>query len=401
MDPHSTSRAQGAPGAGKPFGPYVLVEKLTEGSMAEVFLAKRKGPSGAIHDVVIKRMLPHLSDIPDFVAMFVDEARLAARFSHPSVIHIIELGQEDGCYYICMEYVPGEDFSNVLRTAARARQFVPFQVCAQVILDAALGLHYAHEFRDDDGTPLNVVHRDISPSNLYVTYDGQVKVLDFGIAKANQRLSAATQVGVVKGKYMYMAPEQARGEPVDRRADIFSLGVSLYEAVTLTRPFARKSDLAVVNAVLKNDVAEPKTLRPDLPEALEQIIHKAMAPKLSERYVTAAQMAEDLTAFLGPVAPFSRTLVASYLSGLLGDERKNRRTYVAAPSSGPPAVQAKQEAPAKAREQAEEPAPTIIDEAEVTENDGRVSPRGARTWALGAAVALAGAALLWALLWRH
>ncbi|HVE81658.1 MAG TPA: serine/threonine-protein kinase, partial [Myxococcales bacterium] len=296
--------------------------------MAEIFLAKLVGAEGFERDVVIKRMLKHLSAVNDFVNMFLDEAKLAARLVHPNVIQINELGLADGCYFICMEYLPGEDFSTVIRTAGRKREYVPLAVVARVMADAAHGLAYAHDFTDSAGKPLGIVHRDISPSNIYVTYQGQVKVLDFGIAKAESRLTNTT-AGVVKGKYMYMAPEQARGVPVDKRADVFSLGVSLYEAVTHYRPFSRENDLAILNAVLKCDFKPPRELRKDLPAELEQIILKAMGGKPEERYPSALAMAQDLERFISSVSTSSgSTHVGTYLRSLFGDERVSLRTRI-------------------------------------------------------------------------
>ncbi|HYV47036.1 MAG TPA: protein kinase [Myxococcaceae bacterium] len=312
----------------KQFGKYFLVRKLAEGGMAEIFLAKLVGAEGFERDVVIKRMLKHLSAVNDFVNMFLDEAKLAARLVHPNVIQINELGLADGCYFICMEYLPGEDFSTVIRTAGRKREYVPLTVVARVMADAAHGLSYAHEFTDSSGKPLGIVHRDISPSNIYVTYQGQVKVLDFGIAKAESRLTNTT-AGVVKGKYMYMAPEQARGVPVDRRADVFSLGVSLYEAVTHYRPFSRENDLAILNAVLKCDFKPPRELRKDLPAELETIILKAMSAKPDDRYSSASAMAQDLERFIGSVSTASgATQAGTYLRSLFGEERVAHRTRI-------------------------------------------------------------------------
>ena len=382
------------------YGPYFLIQKLAEGGMAEIFLAKRKDPGGAELNVVIKRMLPHLSELPDFVAMFLDEARLAARLEHENIIRIMELGQEEGCYYICMEFIAGEDFSTVLRTAAKQRQHVPLHVCCQVILDAAAGLHFAHEFKAEDGTPLNVVHRDVSPSNIYVGYDGHVKVLDFGIAKAESRMSPQTVVGIVKGKYMYMAPEQARGEVVDRRADLFALGVSLYEALTLTRPFARDSDLAIINAVIKNEFPPPSSLRPEIPGALERIVLRAMAGDLKQRYATAGEMVMDLTAFLGSMAPLSRTLVASYLGGLFGEERKLSKTHVPPlavllePSEGPTAAAEPPPAGVLASR-----VPTSTPESSLEESLPSVSAAGERGWSRRHLGIVAGVALLAGAVW--
>ncbi|MCY1016053.1 protein kinase domain-containing protein [Pyxidicoccus sp. MSG2] len=331
MTPTQTPRPvpeEAAPPLLRPYGQYVLVRKLAEGGMAEIFLAKLLGADNFERNVVIKRMLPHLSNIPDFVEMFRDEARLAAKLSHPNIVQIQELGFTEGCYYICMEYLAGEDFSTTLRLAGRRRQYVPFPVVLRVLIDAAHGLHYAHEFCAESGQPLNIVHRDISPSNLYLTYQGQVKVLDFGIAKAESRL-VNTRTGVVKGKYMYMAPEQAQGKEVDRRADVFALGVSLYEALTHVRPFSRENDLAVLNALLHGEFKRPRELRPDLPEELEAIILKAMAFKAEDRYPTAEAFAEALEAFLGENLSASGTSqLGAFLRGHFGEERFTERTRI-------------------------------------------------------------------------
>ncbi|MFY2559908.1 serine/threonine-protein kinase, partial [Corallococcus terminator] len=309
----------------RPYGPYVLVRKLAEGGMAEIFLAKLLGADGFERNVVIKRMLPHLSSIPDFVEMFRDEARLAAKLAHPNIVQIQELGFTEGCYYICMEYLAGEDFSTTLRLAGRRRQYLPFPIVLRVLIDSARGLHYAHEFANEMGQPQNVVHRDVSPSNLYLTYQGQVKVLDFGIAKAESRL-ANTRTGVVKGKYMYMAPEQAKGGEVDRRADIFALGVSLFEALTHVRPFSRENDLAVLNALLHNEFKRPRELRPDLPVELEAIVLKAMAQFPEDRHPTAEAFAEDLEAFLGAHLSSAGTpQLGAFLRSHFGDERFTER----------------------------------------------------------------------------
>ncbi|NOK38421.1 serine/threonine protein kinase [Corallococcus exercitus] len=311
------------------YGQYVLVRKLAEGGMAEIFLAKLLGADGFERNVVLKRMLPTLSAIPDFVEMFRDEARLAAKLSHPHIVQIHELGFTEGCYYICMEYLAGEDFSTTLRLAGRRRQYVPLPVVVRVLIDAARGLHFAHTFTNEQGQPLHVVHRDVSPSNLYVTYQGQVKVLDFGIAKAESRL-VQTRTGVVKGKYIYMAPEQAQGKEVDHRADVFSLGVSLYEAVTHVRPFSRENDLAVLNALLQCDFEKPRALRADLPAGLEAIILKAMAFKPEDRYATAEDFAVALEAFATELqgGAAGAPALGTFLRQHFGEERVTEKTRI-------------------------------------------------------------------------
>ena len=325
--------SQGLLDSPKPFGKYYLIRKLAEGGMAEIFLAKQIGAEGFERNVVIKRMLSNLSSLPDFVGMFLDEARLAARLNHQNIVQINDLGLADDFYYICMEYLPGEDFSTVLRVASSKREYVPLHLCLRIVADAAHGLHFAHEFTDETGRPLNVVHRDISPANVYVTYQGQVKLLDFGIAKAESRITNTTS-GVVKGKYIYMAPEQARSGTVDRRADVYALGVSLYESVTNVRPFARENDLAILNAVLKGDFQPPRKLRPDLPVEIEAIILKAMDTHLETRYQNAGQFAADIEKFLlGSTSISGGVHVGNYIRLIAGDARVAWRTRIPTLSS--------------------------------------------------------------------
>jgi serine/threonine protein kinase len=312
----------------RPYGKYFLVRKLAEGGMAEIFLAKQVGVEGFERNVVIKRMLQHLSAVPDFVSMFLDEARLATRLEHPNIVQINDLGQADGCYYIAMEYLAGEDFSTIVRTAARRREYVPIIMTAKVIAEAARGLHFAHTFHDSKGKPLNIVHRDISPSNIFVTYTGQVKVLDFGIAKAESRVTNTT-AGVVKGKYQYMSPEQAGSHPIDGRSDIFSLGVSLYEALTNTRPFARDTDLAVLNAVLKGDFKPLKLLRPDIHPEMETIVQKAMSIHVADRYQTAEELALALEQFLQAMSSAGGSSgLANFMVQFFGNERVQSKTRI-------------------------------------------------------------------------
>ena len=305
----------------KAYGKYFLIKKLAEGGMAEIFLAKQLGVEGFEKNVVIKRMLPHLSAASDFVSMFLDEARLAASLTHSNIVQISDLGLSDGCYYICMEYLAGEDLATVLRTAKRRGEPAPVNITLRVLTEAAIGLHFAHEAVDPKGEPMRLVHRDISPSNIFVTYGGQVKVLDFGIAKAESRVTS-TGAGVVKGKYQYMSPEQARGDSIDRRSDIFSLGVSLYEALTGVRPFARDTDLAVLKAVLGGEYQPVRSLRPDLPLEVEQIVTKAMAQEAEYRYPTALAFAQDIERFVGATTSASGgQALTQFMTGFFGSER--------------------------------------------------------------------------------
>jgi serine/threonine protein kinase len=206
------------------FGNYVLIRKLAEGGMAEIFLAKQIGAEGFERDVVIKCMLDHFTQHREFVSMFLDEARLAARLHHPNIVQITDLGVAENRYFICMEYLAGEDLDAVIAAAHYKSQAVPIPIAARIILSTLEGLEFAHGYQEQ-GQRVELVHRDISPSNIFVTYQGTVKVLDFGIAKASSRMTQ-TQPGLLKGKWGYMSPEQARGEPIDSRSDLFSLGVT-------------------------------------------------------------------------------------------------------------------------------------------------------------------------------
>ncbi|MDP3234827.1 MAG: protein kinase [Myxococcales bacterium] len=322
------SRAAPGPVPIRSYGKYYLISKLAEGGMAEIFLAKQVGVEGFEKNIVVKRMLSHLSTANDFVAMFLDEARLASRLSHPNVVQVLDLGFEEGCYFIAMEYLAGEDFSTVIRSAAKQRTFVPLNIALKVLADAAQGLHYAHDFTDSKGQPLNVVHRDVSPSNIFVTYSGQVKMLDFGIAKAESRVTNTT-AGVVKGKYQYMAPEQAQSLPVDRRADVYSLGVCMYEALCNARPFARDTDLAILNAVLKNEYRPPRQLRPDLPIELEQIIVKALSREADDRFQTAGEFAAAIENYLrASTSVTSGAALTTYMTSFFGQERVSAKTRI-------------------------------------------------------------------------
>ena len=329
MKPSPDSAPPGGPDSGPwPYGPFVLVRKLAEGGMAEVFLALRREADGTERAVVIKRMLASLAGQGDFVAMFRDEARLAAQLVHPHLVRVREMGCIESRDYLCMDFLPGEDFSTLVRRASQRGEYVPVPLVLRVLADAARGLHHAHELREASGQPLHIVHRDVSPANLYVTYTGQVKVLDFGIAKATS-LRTRTRPGLVKGKFLYMAPEQARGEEVDRRADVFSLGVSLYEALTHVRPFARDEEGAVLQALLRGEHAPPRSLRPELSPELEAVVLQAMANAPARRYATAALFADALERLLArePSVPAPADLGA-YLRTSLGEAHCRERSRV-------------------------------------------------------------------------
>ncbi|APR80286.1 serine/threonine protein kinase [Minicystis rosea] len=281
-------------------GKYQLIAELGHGGMAQVFLARASGPAGFNKLIVIKQIRPQFAEDPDFLSMFLDEARLAARLNHPNVVQTNEVGAEDGRYFISMEYLEGQPLNRVLSRLGPKSEGDKLTLQQQLLIlaDTLAGLHHAHELLDFDGTPLAVVHRDMSPHNVFVTYAGQVKIVDFGIAKALSS-SSETRTGVLKGKIGYMAPEQAMGEKVDRRADIFSCGMILWEMLTGRRMFKGVPDVAALQRIVSGDLPPVKSVVPDVPERLEQICSKALAQNRDLRYATAADMATDLEDAIG------------------------------------------------------------------------------------------------------
>ncbi len=281
---------------GVSLGKYRLIAELGHGGMAEVFLAVVRGPAGFNKLMVIKQIRPQLAEDPEFLGMFLDEARLAARLSHPNVVQTNEVGHEVGRYFIAMEYLEGQPLNRVLHRFQR-NGGLPLALHLRVISEVLSGLHHAHEIADYDGTPLGVVHRDVTPHNIFVTYDGQVKVVDFGIAKALNS-SSETRTGVLKGKVAYMAPEQARGERVDRRADLFSVGILLWEAATGKRMWKGVPDIAILQRLLNGDIPTPRSVSPDVNEVLEAIVLKCLATDRDGRYETAIDLQADIDAYL-------------------------------------------------------------------------------------------------------
>ncbi len=286
--------------ANNSLGKYRLLAELGHGGMAEVFLSVVRGPAGFNKLVVIKQIRPQLAEDPEFLNMFLDEARLAARLSHPNVVQTNEVGQEQNRYFIAMEYLEGQPLNRVIHRLARTGG-LPLVMHLRILIDVLGGLHHAHDLADFDGTPLNVVHRDVTPHNVFVTYDGVVKVVDFGIAKA-MNSSAETRTGVLKGKVAYMAPEQARGERVDRRADVFSVGIMLWEAATGKRLWKGIPDITILQRLLASDIPSVRSVKHDVDPRLEAIVQKAMAQDREQRFETAADMQsalEDLVRDMG------------------------------------------------------------------------------------------------------
>jgi serine/threonine-protein kinase len=270
--------------------------------MAEIVLGRMLGPSGFQRPVVIKRILPHLAREQSFVEMFLDEARIVAGIRHPNVVNVHELGHEEGELFLVMEYLEGESAAGLGRRLRVNSETLSHALSAYVVAEAAAGLHAAHELTDNEGNKQNVVHRDVSPQNVFVTYDGQVKVLDFGIATAADRITK-TEAGQFKGKFEYSSPEQCRGLPLDRRSDVFALGILLYELSTGTRLFKRAGQLDTLRAICEQPVIPPSESAHGYPEALSAILMKALAKKPKDRYATALEMRRDLLAALRTIHP--------------------------------------------------------------------------------------------------
>ncbi|WP_437290734.1 serine/threonine protein kinase [Sorangium sp. So ce406] len=303
------------------FGRYRLIAKLGQGGMAEVFLAAHRGPLGFEKLVVIKRLKPGIATEPEVNAMFLDEARLAARLNHPNVVQTYECGQIDDQYYIVMEYLEGHSLDRICRKLDPSRHRA---IYLAILSDALAGLHYAHDLMDFNGQPLHVVHRDISPHNIFVTYDGQAKVVDFGIAKWATR-DADTSTGVVKGKIRYMAPEQALATMVDRRADVFSMGLIFWELVVGERFWGDLSDVQILQRLTFGEIPQLRERWPAAPEALDRICSRALAMAPEDRYATAAQMREDVEAYL---ATMGRRPSSAEIGRLIGETFANRRAEV-------------------------------------------------------------------------
>ncbi len=285
--------------ANQQFGQYTLVRPIAVGGMAEVWLAKLDGPQGFEKKIALKRMTATLSEQPQFVSMFLDEARLMAGLTHPNICQVFELGERDEAFYVAMEFISGQTVHNLMRNSVRKQHRLPLELAVKIGRDAADALSYAHSKCDEDGNPINIIHRDVSPQNLMVTYEGVVKLLDFGIAKAATR-TTATEVGQLKGKLSYMPPEQARGDDLDPRADQFSLGVTLFEIVTHTRLYRAMKEMDLFREVATGTepYPSPRSRDPSIPEELSAIIEKMMARDREQRFATMAEARDRLTQFL-------------------------------------------------------------------------------------------------------
>jgi eukaryotic-like serine/threonine-protein kinase len=307
---------------GDKLGAYEIVAQLKRGGMATLYLAQRTGAAGFAKQAAIKVVHPHLADDRSFVQMFLDEARLSARIDHPNVVHVYELGEgDDGMYYLVMEYVHGCSLSQLLRALAREGRKLTPEVSTWIAMRVAAGLHAAHELTSPTGERLGVVHRDISPQNILLAHKGYVKLIDFGIAKARGR-AHHTSTGLVKGKFRYMAPEQASGRPVDARTDVYALGIVLWELLTMKRLFQADDELLVLDLVRKPDVPSPREHAPELPEPLAAAVMHALAPAPHDRPATADAFRQELARALPGALAIDAPDVAQLLGALVPDEQR-------------------------------------------------------------------------------
>jgi len=277
------------------FGKYEILRRIAVGGMAEIYLARAVGIEGFEKLVVLKRILPQYADNEEFVQMFLDEARVAATLHHSNVVQVYDIGSVDGQYFLSMEFLHGQDGRQLMKACATRHAPLPRQNALAIAIGVLAGLHYAHE-RVVDGRPLDLVHRDVSPQNVFVTYDGGVKLLDFGIARASSRLSE-TRGGTLKGKIAYMSPEQCAGFPLDRRSDIFAAAIILWEMTVGRRLFTGSSDFEILRKVKEEDAPSPSSVISDYPRALERIVMKGLARDRDQRYATAEEMQIDVEEF--------------------------------------------------------------------------------------------------------
>ncbi|MGE0549342.1 MAG: serine/threonine-protein kinase [Kofleriaceae bacterium] len=303
-------------------GRYEVISHLATGGMAQIYLARTTGLGSFERHVVLKTILAERASDQRFVTMFLDEAKLAATLNHQNVAQVYEVDQADGAYFMAMEYVHGENARAILETSLRRGWTIPLELAVMIISGAAAGLHHAHERRGKAGQPLNIVHRDVSPANIMVGYDGSIKVLDFGIAKAEER-ATKTVGGTIKGKYGYMSPEQCKGKPIDRRSDIFALGIVLYELTTLRRAFKGNDDFETMKRIVAGDVVLPSVAVNGYPRELEAIVLTAMASDPNARFQTSQELIEALDAFaVRAKLTGSNTAMGRFMVQLFGTKKE-------------------------------------------------------------------------------
>ena len=303
---------------------YRVIERLASGGMAEVFLAESAGIEGFKKQVAIKRVLPHLSEKKRFIAMFLDEARLSAHLSHSNVAQVFDIGVGDNAYFIVMEYVDGADLKGVIEYLKKQGKTFPVEAAVLIAIKICEGLTYAHELKGSAGEPLHIVHRDMSPPNVLITKHGEVKIVDFGLAKASSQLEKS-EAGIIKGKFSYLSPEAALGQEVDHRTDIFAVGIILWEMLAGRRLFLGDSDFATVKQVQQAQIPPLSQVNKSVNADLERILARALARDPETRYTSARDLGRDLTAFLYRYGkPISAFDIAEYVRGAMSLRKKDK-----------------------------------------------------------------------------
>src|SRR3954468_11819144 len=296
-----------------PFGKYTLLERINVGGMAEVFKAKAFGVEGFERLVAVKRILPNIAEDEEFITMFIDEAKIAVQLQHANIAQIFDLGKVDDSYFIALEYVNGRDLRSIFDRMRSRGEALPIALACHVMMQVCEGLDYAHNKRDGQGRELHLIHRDISPQNVLIGYDGEVKLIDFGIAKAAGKAST-TKAGILKGKFGYMSPEQVRGLPIDKRSDIFAVGIVLYELLTGERLFVGETDFSTLEKVRNVEIVPPSSYNNKIPQELERLMMKALARDTEDRYSNAIDLHDDLQSFLYSIGEFySRKDLAGWM----------------------------------------------------------------------------------------
>ncbi len=309
----------------KSIGRYQLLAKIATGGMAEIWLARQTGIGGFEKIVVVKRILPHLATEKAFVEMFLDEAVIAAQLNHPNVVQIYDLGQADDDYFIAMEYLEGESLGHLVSQGVQKGKPISAALSASIMAQVCDGLHYAHTFEDDEGNPLGIVHRDISPHNIIIMFSGVAKIVDFGIAKAATKMHQ-TQVGTLKGKLAYMAPEQCMGHKVDARSDIFALGIVLWELLARKRLFKRDAEPMIIRAIMDEPIPKVRDVRESVPEAYAAVADQALQKEPEERFQSAAAMGAALRSALQMEnADSSVRAIARYVHDVFGDHARTKK----------------------------------------------------------------------------
>jgi len=330
-DPATAAAAAGDIGAGHTLGRYELLIPIASGGMAMVWAARLKGSRGFQKIVAVKTMLPKLSEDPQFERMFLDEASLASQVRHPHVVEIMDLGEQDHVLFLVMEWIEGVPLSSLIK-GSRQKGGIPLPIAVRVAMQACAGLHAAHELRDGAGELVGLVHRDVSPQNLLVTYDGVTKVVDFGVAKASGAGGFNTAGGQIKGKLAYMAPEQIQGESIDRRSDVFAMGIVLYAMTTGKHPFRKESDAATLYRICSAEPAvSPRKIVPGYPLPLERVVMQALSKNPARRY----KSANELLVALDQALPASMRIssdepVAAFVRDIMGSSRDEQKARLAA-----------------------------------------------------------------------